>query len=123
MIRASAGGSGPCGCVHRSRPAREHPHPDQTVEGECVSVLSENGMSARPLNPYPRNDHLAIEMNINGRVVFADAAVLHSHQPGKEPFTEPGMGLKFIRIAPEDRDFLRQFIREEDSRGIVPENE
>lgn len=62
-------------------------------------------------------------MNINGRVVFADAVVLHSHRPGEGPFMEPGMGLKFIRIAPEDQEFIRQFIREEVSRGIVPEKE
>jgi hypothetical protein len=30
------------------------------------------------------------------------------------------MGLKFISIAPEDRDFIRQFIREEVTKGIKP---
>jgi hypothetical protein len=30
------------------------------------------------------------------------------------------MGLKFISMAPEDQDFIRQFIREEAMRGIKP---
>lgn len=109
--------------LRSSKPPRARASASRPDCRRRVRLGSVRERDVRPLNPYPRNDHLAIEMNINGRVVFADAAVLHSHQPGKEPFTEPGMGLKFIRIAPEDRDFLRQFIREEDSRGIVPENE
>lgn len=97
--------------------------PLDCVEGECASVLSEHGLYVRTLSPYPRDDRLALEMNINGRVVFADAAVLHSHRFGEGPLGEPGMGLTFIRIAPEDQEFIRQFIREEVSRGILPEKE
>lgn len=97
--------------------------PLDCIEGECASILSEHGVYVRTLGPYPRDDRLALEMNINGRVVLADAVVLHSHRPGEGPFMEPGMGLKFIRIAPEDQEFIRQFIREEVSRGIVPETE
>jgi CheY-like chemotaxis protein len=97
--------------------------PLDRIEGECASVLSEHGMYVRTLSPYPRDDRLALEMNINGRVVVADAAVLHSHRLGEGPYSGPGMGLKFIRIAPEDQEFIRQFIREEVSRGIMPEKE
>ena len=95
--------------------------PLDCIEGECASVLSEHGMYVRTLSPYPRGDRLALEMNINGRVVFADAAVLHSYRLGEGPFTGPGMGLKFVRIEPQDQEFIRQFIREEVSRGIMPE--
>jgi CheY-like chemotaxis protein len=94
--------------------------PLDCVEGECASVLSEHGMYVRTLSPYPRDDRLALEMNINGRVVYTEAAVLHSHRPGEGPFRGPGMGLKFIRMAPGDQEFIRQFIREEVSRGIMP---
>jgi CheY-like chemotaxis protein len=97
--------------------------PLDCIEGECASVLSEHGMYVRTQSPHPRNDRLALEININGRVVFADAAVLHCHHPGEGPFTEPGMGLKFIRMEPEDQEFLRQFIREEVSRGLMPDKE
>jgi hypothetical protein len=30
------------------------------------------------------------------------------------------MGLKFVRITPEDREFIRQYIREEITRGVTP---
>jgi hypothetical protein len=31
------------------------------------------------------------------------------------------MGIKFIAVAPEDQEFIRQFIREEVTKGIKPE--
>jgi hypothetical protein len=68
-------------------------------------------------------DTAPAEMNINGRVVFADAVVLHSHQPGEGPFTKPGHGTQVHPHSAQDREFIRQFIREEVSRGIVPETE
>ena len=97
--------------------------PLDCIEGECATVLSEHGMYVRTLSPCPRNDRLTLEMNINGRVVFAEAAVLYSHRPGEGPFMEPGMGLKFIGIASADPEFIRQFICEEVSRGIMKETE
>ncbi len=97
--------------------------PLDCIEGECAAVLSEHGMYVRMLKPLQRNEQLAIELNVNGRVIPAEAAVLYSHQFGDGPFTEPGMGLKFVRIAAEDRAFIRQFIREEVTRGIAPEKE
>jgi hypothetical protein len=30
------------------------------------------------------------------------------------------MGMKFVKISPEDRSFLQQFIRENVTEGIVP---
>ncbi len=97
--------------------------PLDCVEGECASVLSEHGMYVRTLSPCPRDDRLTLELNINGRVVAADAAVLHSYGPGEGPFSGPGMGLKFLRMAPGDQEFIRQFIREEVFRGIMPRKE
>jgi hypothetical protein len=58
-------------------------------------------------------------MNINGRIVAVETAVLYSHRFGDGPFTEPGMGLKFLRISPEDRNYIRQFILDEITAGIL----
>jgi len=90
-----------------------------SIEGECTSVLSEHGMYVRTLKPYDRNDELSVTLTINGRRIAAGAKVLYSHRFGDGPFVEPGMGLRFIRLAPEDHEFIRQFIRNEVTSGIA----
>ncbi len=87
--------------------------PLDCVEGECASVISEHGMYVRTLKPHPPNSRLAVQFGLKGRMINADAVVLYSHQSGEGPFGEPGMGLKFSRIAPQDREYLRTFILNE----------
>ncbi len=88
------------------------------TEGDCASILSENGMYIRMTDPYPRDERLAIQIHLNERRISADTVVLYSHTYGNGPFKEPGMGLKFLRIAPDDQLFIREYIREEIMKGI-----
>jgi CheY-like chemotaxis protein len=94
--------------------------PLKCIEGECASILSEHGMYVPIPKPYPKNEQLTVQIKINNRSVSAKASVLYRHTYGEGPFKEPGMGLKFISMAPEDQDFIRQFIREEATKGIKP---
>lgn len=91
------------------------------TEGDCASVLSEQGMYVRMSNPYPQHERLAIQINLNGRKISVDTVVLYSHTYGNGPFKEPGMGLKFLRIEPDDQLFIREFIRDEIMKGIAGE--
>ena len=68
--------------------------------------------------PPHRNERVAIELNIAGRSITADASVLYRHRSAEAPLREPGMAIKFIRIAPEDRAFIRKFIHDEVTRGL-----
>ncbi len=95
--------------------------PLKCIEGQCASILSEHGMYVQIPRPYPRNEHLSVQIKINNRTVSAEATVLYRHTYGEGPFKEPGMGLKFISIAPKDQDFIRQFIKEEVTRGVKKE--
>jgi len=95
--------------------------PLKCIEGQCASILSEHGMYVQIPRPYPRNEHLSVQIKINNRTVSAEATVLYRHAYGEGPFKEPGMGLKFISIAPKDQDVIRQFIREEVTRGVKQE--
>jgi two-component system cell cycle response regulator DivK len=90
------------------------------IEDECASVLSEHGMYVRTREPYDRNEHVTVVININGRVIPADAMVLYSHRFGDGPFADPGMGLKFLHMAPEDYAFIREFILEAVSKKVSP---
>jgi CheY-like chemotaxis protein len=94
-------------------------HALDRIEGDCASILSEQGMYVRMSDPYPRNELLTVQINLNGQKISVDTMVLYSHTHGNGPFKEPGMGLKFLRIAPEDKMFIRQFIREEIMKGIA----
>jgi CheY-like chemotaxis protein len=89
------------------------------MNGECSAVLSEHGMYVCMEKPYARNELVAIEMFLNERIISITAQVLYSHRFGEGPFKEPGMGLKFVRIAALDREFIRQFINDEVNRGIA----
>ncbi|HTG02265.1 MAG TPA: response regulator [Nitrospirota bacterium] len=89
------------------------------IEGECASVLSEHGMYVRTRSPYRKDEQLSVELNVNGRLIPADAVVLYCHRYNDGPFREPGMGLKFTRMEKRDREFIRDFIRNEITHGIV----
>jgi CheY-like chemotaxis protein len=88
--------------------------------GECASVLSEHGMYIRTLAPSPMNTVIALRFTLGGRMISLDAVVLYGHRFGEGPFSEPGMGLKFLRIDPQDQQEIRQFIRNEITRGLAP---
>lgn len=89
-------------------------------EGECVSVLSEKGLYIRTLKPYPEKALVHIHMFVNGNSVSAEALVLYSHTFGEGPFKEPGMGLQFTQITPQAQGAIRQYIKDEITRGIKP---
>ena len=88
-------------------------------KGECVSDLSEHGMFVRRLQPCPSDTVVPVQFEIKDRSVTAEAQVLYCRTFGQIPFKEPGVGLKFVRIAPQDRIFIRAFIEEELLKGMV----
>jgi len=87
-------------------------------EGDCATVLSAHGMYVRTLNPSAVGSRLSLKIIVKGMTIAFEAVVLYSHRFGEGPFKEPGMGLKFISIAPKDQGFIRQFIKEEVTKGI-----
>jgi len=88
--------------------------------GECATVLSEHGIYIRTLKPAVVNTRLTVTILVKNRLVTVDAVVLYTYGHGQGLFKEPGMGLKFVRIDPEDREFIRQYIREEITKGVAP---
>ena len=99
--------------VHAKMPVFVNRVPLDCAEGECASVISEHGMYIRTLRPHPPNSRVDIRIDLDGRSIAAEAVVLYSHRFGEGPFGEPGMGVKFARITPQDQEFLRLFIHSE----------
>jgi len=90
------------------------------LEGACVSVLSEHGMFLRTLRPAPIDTRLSLQISLNDRVIALDAVVRSSYRTGGGPYNEPGMGLQFVRTSSQNQEIIRQFIRNEVTRGIKP---
>jgi CheY-like chemotaxis protein len=88
--------------------------------GECATVISEHGMYIRTLKPAARGARLAITILIKNKIIPVEAAVLYTYGHLQGLFKEPGMGLEFVRINPEDRELIRQYIREEITQGVAP---
>lgn len=88
------------------------------TEAEYVTVLSESGMYVKTLQPRPVQTRAPVSFVVKDRTMTLDALVLYSFSFGQGPFREPGMGMKFVGISPEDRALLREFISEEFAKGI-----
>jgi DNA-binding response OmpR family regulator len=88
--------------------------------GECATVISEHGMYIRTLKPAAKGTRLAITILLKNRIVPVETVVLYTYGHLQGLFKEPGMGLEFVRIIPEDRELIRQYIREEITQGVAP---
>lgn len=92
------------------------------VEGEAgkgyVTVLSEFGMFFRTNEPQDLNARVPISLEIKGRAVKLEAVVLNSYSLESSPFSEPGMGMKFVKISPEDQALIKAFILEQVEEGL-----
>jgi CheY-like chemotaxis protein len=87
---------------------------------EYATTISEGGLYLRTLSPHPKNALIPVRIFIKDREIRAKAVVLYSHALEEGTFREPGMGMKFIEISEEDRDFLRSFIKEQLTSDIMP---
>jgi len=91
----------------------------KATEGH-VTVLSQYGMFFRTLDHRPAGTRLAVDLSLWDRVVTVEAVVLYVVSFEEGPFCEPGMGMKFVRVNPEDNNLIRAFIHDFLWEGIAP---
>jgi len=82
--------------------------------------LSERGMFLYTTKTAPVDTRIAIQIALNQRLIQAEAIVIYNTRTVGDSYLESGMGLEFTRIATEDRECIRQYIREELTQGIEP---
>jgi CheY-like chemotaxis protein len=92
-------------------------------EGMYTLDLSERGIFLRTSKSAPENTLLSCRINLSGTIIAAEAKVIYTCPPCKGPYHEPGMGLQFTYVSQNDLELLRNFIRTEVTRGIVPEQD
>lgn len=83
------------------------------VDEGIVSVLSEFGMFFPTEEPRPLNTVVKADIEIGDRTVKLEAVVLYSYELETSPFKEAGMGMKFVKISPEDQAFIKAYILEQ----------
>ncbi len=88
-------------------PAAKGPEQD-----ERVSAISGDGLYVRTLHARPKDAVIPLTIVVNGQEITAKARVLYGHAPGRGPFKEPGMGMKFVEISESDRELIGEYIRE-----------
>ncbi|MFA5073323.1 MAG: response regulator [Nitrospirota bacterium] len=92
-----------------------------TVQSDMYTLeLSEQGMFLRISEPMDVGTLVQLELNLEGELLPVEAKVLYRHETAHGPYQEPGMGLEFIQIAPDDRNKIRTFIIREIMQGITP---
>jgi CheY-like chemotaxis protein len=91
-----------------------------TRRTEHATAISEGGLFIRTLYPQPRNALTPLQIFIHDREIKVKAVVLYTYPLGEGTFQEPGMGMKFVEISDADRALIRDFIRDQLTRDIVP---
>jgi len=84
----------------------------------CATDLSEGGMFVRTKNPAAVHTSLSCRLHVYEQTIPMDTIVLYRRHEDGRPFLEPGMGLRFSKIASSDRDVIRRFVRNEITRGL-----
>lgn len=87
-----------------------------------VTNLSEDGLFFRSIELRPLNTRMSVSFEIKGRVIKLEALVHHITTFEEGPLKEPGMGLKFVTISPENRDLIKAFILEKITEGMVQQS-
>ncbi|HTG01068.1 MAG TPA: response regulator [Nitrospirota bacterium] len=87
--------------------------------GDYISALSENGMFISSSHPKPIGIEVPITIFLEDSRIKVDGMVRYSFKRGEGPLRTPGMGIKFVRIKPEDQALIRSFVRKEITKGLT----
>jgi CheY-like chemotaxis protein len=96
--------------------------PLDSSRGECATDLSAHGLYIRTLKYYRPQEQVNLQLTVGGRTIRADGTIIYTRRKDTGPFAELGMAVKFTRIMAEDREFIKQFVRDEVTRGIVADD-
>ena len=79
---------------------------------EFVTVISNMGMFVKTLHPRTKGTIHGVSFILNKKIIKVEATVLYSYGFGEGPSRDPGMGMKFVTISPEDQAHIHAYIHE-----------
>lgn len=88
------------------------------VRMEEVTALSEGGLYIKTSTPEPVHTVIRLKIFVRNREIKATAAVQYGSTKAGGQHKVPGMGMKFVSISPEDKAFIREFIKEQIEQGL-----
>ncbi len=106
--------------VRTVQPVRLKNGGQRGLSGAHTLDLSARGMFLRTTHSVSVDTKLSLQLDLSGRTISTEALVLYKCNAGEGPYREPGIGLRFVEIAPKDQEFIRQFIKDDVTRGIAP---
>jgi len=89
------------------------------IRQEQVTALSEGGCYVCSMAPEPVHTVLSLTLFIKNREINVSAVVQYSSTMIGGQHKTPGMGMKFTNIRPEDRIFVRDYIKDQIARDIT----
>lgn len=89
-----------------------------SVRKEVVTSLSEGGAYVRTMTPAAVNTVVPLKICFINRQVTVKAEVHYSSVKIGGQHKQPGMGMQFVSISPEDTIFIREFIKEQIAKGL-----
>ena len=95
-------------------------HDEYGVTDGFVTVMSQYGLFFRTLEPRPMKALIDVRISFGDRNVDLRAVVLYLVTFEQGPFREPGMGMKFVDVRPEDSALIRFFINEQLGAAYLP---
>jgi Tfp pilus assembly protein PilZ len=85
----------------------------KSTDDTCITALSENGVFINTSSPGSIGANIPLTIFLGPATIRVEGVVLYSFKLHEGPSREPGMGIKFSRISPEDQSFIRDYIRKE----------
>lgn len=85
---------------------------------ETVTSLSEGGLYIQTLTPEAVKTILTLKIFFTNRQVTVKAEVHYSSVKIGGQHKQPGMGMQFTSIGPEDKVFIRGFIKDQIAKGL-----
>lgn len=92
---------------------------ESAVAKGYITVLSQYGLFFRTLQPRPVHSNVCLAFSLWDRSIELEARVLYIVSFEEGPFREPGMGMKFQKMSPENSALIKAFIREQIEEGIM----
>ena len=88
-----------------------------SVISDYISALSENGMFVSTSHPKQVGLQIPITIFLKDKKIVVEGLILYSFKREEGPLKTSGMGIKFIRIKPEDQRLIKMFIKKEITRN------
>ncbi len=85
---------------------------------ERVTALSEHGLYVSTFHPKPKGTMVPVTLFLDGAAIRIDGIVLYATEKDLDPTRAAGMGIKFVRIRPEDQEKIRAFIKEQVTQDL-----